>query len=189
MFIVDLGLDLAKFYKFDSESGLFNNTRKRDIEISKGVGARHMLVHPDSDYVFIFSEMSAEVFSFRKNGEKTDFIEVIPSLPDDHAGIPSGAAICMHPNGRFLYVSNRSNNSITIIQFDKESEKLSVVGYEQTGGISPRDFNIDPDGKWLLAANQDSDNIIVFSINQSNGLLEKIHVNKDIKTPTCIKFY
>jgi 6-phosphogluconolactonase len=189
MYIVDLGLDLARFYKFDQKSGLFDTIRKYDIEIRKGAGARHMLVHPDSDYVFIFSEMSAEVFSFRKNGEKTDFIEVISSLPDDHTGVPSGAAIRMHPNGRFLYVSNRSNNSVTIIRFDKESEKMSVVGYEQTGGSTPRDFNIDPDGKWLLAANQDSDTIVVFRINQSSGLLEKSHVNSDIKTPSCIQFY
>lgn len=189
VFIVDLGLDLAKAYEFDRKSGLLTSTSEYDIKISKGAGARHMVRHPDSDYLFIFSEMSTEIFSFRINEKQIEFMEVISSLPADHNNMPSGAAIRIHPNGRFLYVSNRSNNSITIIQFEKDSEKMLVIGHEQTGGINPRDFNIDPTGNWLLVANQDSDNIVVFSINQSNGLLEKVKISKDIKTPTCIQFY
>ena len=188
IFVVDLGLDLAKAYELDSKTGQMIETPESDISIRKGAGARHMVLHPDLDFAFVFSELSAEVFSFRNTGKKYELIEVLPSLPDDHTITPSGAAIRMHPNGKFLYVSNRSNNSITIFQFDKQSEKLSLVGYEASGGKTPREINIDPTGKWLLVANQDSDSIVVFGINQSNGLLKKVNVNKEIKTPCCVQF-
>ena len=188
IFVVDLGLDLAKAYDLDSKTGQMIETPESDISIRKGAGARHMLIHPDLDIAFVFSELSAEVFSFRITGKKYELIEVLPSLPDDHTITPSGAAIRMHPNGKFLYVSNRSNNSITIFRFDRYSEKLSIAGVEPCGGQTPREINIDPTGQWLLGANQDSDSIVVFSINQSNGLLKKNDINKEIKTPCCIQF-
>ena len=189
IFAVDLGLDLAKAYDLDSGTGQMTATPELDINIEKGAGARHMVTHPDSDHAFVFSELTAEVFSFRLTGKRFEFIEVLPSLPDNHTGTPSGAAIRIHPNGRFLYVSNRSNNSITIFHFDKKSEELHLVGHEPSGGKTPREINIDPSGKWLLVANQDSDNIVVFSIDQSNGLLKKHNINKEIKTPCCIQFH
>jgi len=188
IFVVDLGLDLAKAYDLNSGTGQMTKTHESDINIGKGAGARHMVLHPDSAHAFVFSELTAEVFSFRIVEKSFEFIEVLPSLPNDHSGTASGAAIRIHPNGKFLYVSNRSNNSITSFRFDRDSEKLSLVGYEPCGGETPREINIDPYGQWLLVANQDSDSIIVFSINQNNGLLKKNNVNKEIKTPCCIQF-
>jgi 6-phosphogluconolactonase len=188
IFVVDLGLDLAKSYDLDSKTGQMIETSESDIAIKKGAGARHMVLHPDLDFAFVFSELSAEVFSFRIVGKKFEFLESVPSLAENSTKIPSGAAIRIHPNGKYLYVSNRSNNSITIFQFDKHSGKLSLVGYESSGGKTPREINIDPTGKWLIVANMDSDNIVVFGINQSNGLLKKNNEFKEIKTPCCIQF-
>ncbi|RLD76635.1 MAG: hypothetical protein DRJ07_16010 [Bacteroidetes bacterium] len=188
IFVVDLGLDLAKYYELDRKTGRMIALPESDIHTKKGAGARHMVLHPDLDFAFVFSEMSAEVFSFRINEKKIEFIEALPSLPESYSSMPSGAAIRMHPNGKFIYVSNRSNNSITIFQFDRDSEKLSFTGYEPSGGQTPREINIDPAGQWLLVAHQDSDSIVVFSIDQSNGLLNKKNTNKEIKTPCCIRF-
>jgi 6-phosphogluconolactonase len=188
VFAVDLGLDIAKFYDLDTRTGKMFEASDSNICIQKGAGARHMVIHPDSEFAFVFSELTSELFSFRIKEKKIRFIEVLPSLPKNQSSIPSGAAIRMHPNGRFLYVSNRSNNSISIFHFDKKSEKLKLAGYESSGGKTPREINIDPSGQWLLVANQDSDNIVVFSIDQSNGLLEKNEINKEIKTPCCIQF-
>jgi len=188
IFVVDLGLDLAKSYDLNTGTDQMIETPESDIIIRKGAGARHMVLHPDFDFAFVFSELSAEVFSFRIVGKKFEFLESVHSLPEASKEIPSGAAIRMHPNGKYLYVSNRSNNSITIFQFDNQSEKLSLIGYEASGGKTPREINIDSTGKWLFVANMDSDNIVVFSIDQTNGLLIKKNVYRDINSASCIQF-
>jgi len=188
IFIVDLGLDLAMAYDFDHSSGQFIKSPKLDIPISQGAGARHMELHPSGNFAFVFSELTAELFSFKLLDNKFIPLEILPTLPNDFNLIPSGAAIRMHPNGNYLYVSNRGGDSITIFQFDMESEKLLLLGWEPSGGKTPREINIDPTGQWLLVANQDSDNIVVFNINQKTGLLAKRSVNNELHSPSCIRF-
>jgi 6-phosphogluconolactonase len=188
IFIVDLSLDLAKAYILESSSRQFIESPELDISISKGAGARHMTLHPNGNFAFVFSELTAELFSYKLFDNKFKPLEVLPTLPNDFDNIPSGAAIRMHPNGNFLYVSNRGADSITIFQFDIESEKLLFLCCEPSGGKTPREINIDPTGQWLLVANQDSDNIVVFSINQKTGLLRNHSVNNELNSPSCIQF-
>lgn len=186
-YAVDLGLDTAKYYEFDQSNNKFMSVIEIDLEIKKGAGARHMVFHPNGNYAFVFSELTSEVFSFKKSGEKMELIQSISSLPDEVKTTPAGAAIKIHPNGKYLYVSNRGYNSISIYKFDRETEKLTLVSNINSGGKTPRDFNIDPLGNWLLVANQDSDNIMVFKVNQDDGLLKKHLENYDVKTGCCIQ--
>ena len=188
IFVVDLGLDLAKAYLLDPSIGQLIASPESDINIHKGAGARHMVIHPDNNHAFIFSELTSQVFSYKIVSRKFELLEVISSLPVEYKNTQSGAAIRMHPDGQFLYVSNRGYDVITIFKFDKQSEQLSMIGYQPSGGKTPREINIDPTGQWLLVANQDSDNIVVFRIDQKNGLLKQISINNDIKTPSCIQF-
>lgn len=188
MYAVDLGLDTAKYYEFDKTNNKFITSTEFDLEIQKGSGARHMVFHPNGNYAFIFSELTAEVFSFKIFRNRIEFLECIKSLPANSENSPSGAAIRMHPNGKFLFVSNRVHNSISIFKFDIILEKLIFVDCFDSGGKTPRDFNIDPTGNWLLTANQDSDNIVVFKMDQKNGLLKKQIENYDVKTGCCIQF-
>jgi 6-phosphogluconolactonase len=158
------------------------------MSISKGAGARHMTLHPNGNYAFVFSELTAELFSFKRIEDKFTPLEILPSLPDNYDKTPSGAAIRIHPNGKFIYVSNREFNSITIFRFDLESEKLFLVGYESSGGKTPREINIDTTGNWLLVANQDSDTIVIFAIDQYTGLLKRHSINNELGSPCCIHF-
>lgn len=188
MFAVDLGLDAAKYYEFYQSSNKFTSVTDFDILIRKGAGARHMVIHPNGGFAFIFSELTAEVFSYKLSGGKFEFLESIVSLPENSETTPAGAAIRIHPNGEFLYVSNRGHDTIAIFNFDIHSEKLKLVSSINSGGKTPRDFNIDPTGQWLLCANQDSDNIVVFSIDRSNGSLNQINGYNDVKTGCCVQF-
>ncbi len=187
-YAVDLGLDTAKYYEFDQSKNKFIAATEYDLEIKKGAGARHMVLHPNRRYAFIFSELTAEVFSFKISEEKMKFIQSIESLPEDVKTLPAGAAIRMHPNGKYLYVSNRGDNSITIFKFDVKLEKLTFIGNTESGGRTPREINIDPTGNWLFVANQDSDNIVVYQISQTDGLIKKSIENYDVKTGCCIQF-
>jgi 6-phosphogluconolactonase len=187
-FAVDLGVDLAKAYVYDYSLSQYIEVQELEISISRGAGARHMVLHPNGNYAFVFGELTAELFSFKRVENRFEPLEVQPTLPSDYDKIPSGAAIRMHPNGKFIYVSNRGHNSIGIFRFDINSEKMHFIGNEPSGGKTPREINIDPTGQWLLAANQDSDNLVVFSINQKSGLLKKHSVNTELKSPSCIQF-
>lgn len=188
MLAVDLGIDMAKAFSFENSTGEFVENREMDIPIPKGSGARHMVMHSNNNYAFVFGELTAELFSFKRVENKFDLLEIQPSLPADFGKTPSGAAIRIHPNGKFIYVSNRGHDSIGIFRFDLASEKLTLIGHESCGGKTPREFNIDPTGQWLLVANQDSHNIVIFSIDQASGLLEKHAINTELKSPSCIQF-
>jgi len=96
------------------------------------------------------------------------------------------AAIRLSPDGKFIYASNRGDDSIAVFRIKEDSAGLILAGIYPTKGKTPRDFAFSPDGRFLYAANQDSDSIEVFSVQ--DGILE--HTGKSVKipSPTCILF-
>ncbi|MDN5217281.1 lactonase family protein [Fulvivirgaceae bacterium BMA12] len=185
-YAVDLGIDMVKSYRFTHDSIV--EQQEKHMKVDPGAGPRHMVISPSGNYAFVFSELDAKIYSFKKVDGKFEPLASMLTLPAHFKDVPSAAAIRMHPNGRFIYVSNRTFNGITIIHFDENDEKMSLIGDVPTGGKTPRDMNIDPDGNWLICANQDSDNLVVFSINQESGELSQISVNEEVKTPSCVLF-
>ena len=98
------------------------------------------------------------------------------------------AEIFVHPNGRFVYGSNRGHNSIAIFKINEDGT-LSVVGHEPTQGEIPRNFMISPNGKLLLVANQNSSNVVAFFIDEATGKLTPTGKNNQIPTPVCLRVY
>ena len=94
----------------------------------------------------------------------------------------------VHPNGRFLYASNRGHDSITVFAIDTRTGKLSLVEHQPTRGKTPRHFAIDPTGRWLLAENQDSDNVVVFHLDPATGRLTPTGQEIKVGSPVCIEF-
>jgi 6-phosphogluconolactonase len=112
-------------------------------------------------------------------------VQTISTLPVGFQGHNQCAEIKVAPSGRFVYASNRGDDSLAIYAADPETGKLSLVGYEPTQGASPRDFAIDPSGGLLLVANQDTDTVVTFWINQDTGRLTATgHIAK-VPTP-CV---
>ena len=183
---VDLGIDQAKGYQL--VNGKIQAHPSSDLPVSPGAGARHMVVDASEQYAFVFCELDAKIYSFCLSEEKPRLIESVPTLPGTYQETPSGAAIRLHPNGRFLYASNRGSDSISIFNFDPANEKLTLKGHQSTAGRTPREINLDPTGKWLIAANQDTDNLVVFYIDQETGLLESTSKNEEVKTACCLVF-
>ena len=115
-------------------------------------------------------------------------IESVSSLPKGHKEKSYASEILVHPNGKFLYGSNRIHDSIVIFSIDSATGKLKMLGTEPTQGNYPRNFNIDPSGNFLLAANQNGDSIVAFRVNTSTGLLTPTGQKILIQHPACIKF-
>lgn len=185
MFGVDLTLDTAKAYKLNTISKQWEATPNLDIKIDAGSGSRHMVMNSNQDFAYILGELTGKISVVDLRGTEPRVIQKVSFIPKTHKGAIGGAAIRIHPNGRFLYASNRGSETIAIFKIDGKSEELSLVNHQSTLGKTPRDFNIDNTGKWLIAANQDSNTLIVFQINPNNGMLEK-KSQLEVNTPVNI---
>jgi len=115
--------------------------------------------------------------------------QTISLSADDYKGDQGAAAIKISPDGKFLYGSNRGDaNEISIYAIDKESGRLTLAGRQPTLGRGPRDFSIDPAGNYLLAANQNSDTIIIFKRDKKTGLLSDTRKKILLGKPVCLVF-
>ena len=114
-------------------------------------------------------------------------IQTISTVPDGWSR-GSTAEIFVHPGGRFLYASNRGHDSIACFHIHQGCGKLSLVDIEKTGGRTPRNFNLDPSGKWIIAANQSSGDLHVLAINQKTGALNPAGGRLEIPNPVCVVF-
>ena len=115
-------------------------------------------------------------------------LQTISTLPKAFQGENSTAEVRVHPNGRFLYGSNRGHDSIAVFAIDPREGTLTPVEHVATQGKTPRNFGIDPTGSYLFAANQDSHNIVVFRVMPLTGRLKPTGQVLDVPFPVCVKF-
>ena len=159
-------------------------------------GPRHLAFHPTMSRCYVLTELSpaVEVFSYENAAASFSRLQTIPTIQDSiTVGRINPAAIKIHPNGQFLYVSNRgvegaAAQSIVQYKIDETEGTLTFVGKQSTKGLVPRDFTFDPSGQFMLVANQNSDNIVTFRINATTGQLEETGQSFEVATPVCLVF-
>lgn len=188
-YAADLGLDCIMIYRFDAESHMLSPANPPAALVTPGGGPRHFSIHPSGKFAWTNNEMTMVVTGFRRNPADGSLfaIQEISTIPGGYNGRKSTAECLAHPNGKFLYVSNRGHETITAFTIDQETGLLKYVENEPTGGNEPRNFFIDPSGKWLLAENQNSDSVFVFSIDQQTGELTPNGKSITVGKPVCIR--
>jgi 6-phosphogluconolactonase len=188
-FAADLGLDKILIYKLDPDQGRLMPNDPAFVEIPPGSGPRHFAFHPSAKYAYVCGEMTSTVHAMTYDADRgaLKVIQSLSTLPEPVKG-NSTAETQVHPNGKFVYVSNRGHNSIAVFSVDEASGKLTAVGHTPTGGKTPRNFGIDPTGKFLIAANQDSNNVVVFKIDEKTGLPQPTGHEVSVPKPVCVKF-
>ena len=189
--VADLGLDEVLVYKFDATSGALTPNEPAFARLKAGSGPRHAVFYPNGKFVFAVSELSSTATSFAYDVKKGTLKETgtASTLPPGFSGRNDVAEAAVHPNGKFLYVSNRGNDSIAILSIDPGNRTLVPVGGVPTGGKEPRHFAIDPSGKYLLAENQFSNNIVVFKIDPATGGLTPTGRVVEVPSPVDIAFF
>ncbi|KPK85095.1 MAG: hypothetical protein AMS27_08280 [Bacteroides sp. SM23_62_1] len=190
IFVPDLGLDKILIYKFDQETGTLMQNTTPCMSLNPGAGPRHFTFHPSGRFAYVINELNSTItaFSYESARGELQEIQAISTLPEDYTGINYCADIHIHPNGKFLYGSNRGHNSIAIFTINQETGILARAGHEATQGDYPRNFAIGPAGKFLLAANQRSNTVISFRINDETGDLSSTGYSVSIPKPVCVKF-
>ncbi len=186
----DLGLDEVDVYKFDSGKGTLTANDPPFTKVAAGAGPRHFVMHPSGKFAYVIAEMghTVTVFSNDAAGGKLQVLQTISTLPADFTGRNDDAEIAVHPSGKFLYASNRGDDTIVIYAIDGNKGTLTQVGRVPTGGKEPRSFEIDPTGKFLLAENQKSDDVVVFRIDEKTGGLTATGKVFEVGSPVCLKF-
>jgi len=186
--VADLGTDEFLVYKFDASKGTV--APHGAAKVKPGSGPRHFSFSPDFRHGYGLNEMGSLVSVFRwdESAGTLTHRQDITTLPSDFRGTNNCAEILVHPNGRFVYASNRGHNSLAIYSADRAEGTLTSLGQVSTQGQIPRNFRIDPSGNWLIAANQDSGNIVVFRLDKSSGKLTPAGVEVKTPFPVCIKF-
>ena len=190
-FVDDLGLDELLTYKFDSSKGTLTPNDPPFAKLAAGSGPRHFALHPNDKFAYVVSEIRGTVTVFAHDASAGTFrqLQTITTLPKDYKGPIEDAEIEVHPSGKFLYASNRGeSNDIAIYRIDPEKGTLTSLGNVSTGGKTPRNFAIDPTGKFLLAENASSDSIVVFRIDQKMGNLAPTGEKAAVGSPVCIRF-
>lgn len=188
LFTPDLGMDKVMIYKFNpSASSPLEPATPAFIETPPGSGPRHITFNPNKKFAYLVTELSGFVMAYSYTDGKFTEIQSIAAHPADYKGGIGSSEIYPSPDGKFLYVSNRGDeNTITIFSINSDSGKLTLVGYQPTGN-GPRHFLIDPTGNYLLVANQNSDNVVIYKRDQKTGLLKATGEEIKIPKPVCLQ--
>jgi 6-phosphogluconolactonase len=159
------------------------------VSLTGGDGPRHIVFSNDKKHVYLVTEMESAVHVFDYDNGKLTPKQTITLLSTGFHGQTAGAAIHISPDGRFLYASNRlETNEISVFAIDPLNGFLVFVQRISTNGKNPRDFAIDPTGRFLVVANQSSDSIYVYRIDQASGKISPTVTKIEIGTPVCLKF-
>ncbi len=139
--------------------------------------------------MYLANELSStiSVYAYHEEEGTLRALQTISTLPEDFAGTNFCGDIHVAPSGRYIYVSNRGHDSITILAIDQATGCLTIVGFVQTQGRTPRNFAFDPTGSWLMVANQDSDNLVQFKVDQATGQLTPTRNAIAVPNPACVK--
>src|SRR5260221_9407146 len=191
LFVPDLGIDKVMIYAFDPATGKLTPAKDPFAATEPGSGPRHFTFHPNNKYAYLVEEMAATVVAYKYNNGMLKKIQGISSLPAGDTGLIGSADIHVSPDGKFLYASNRGrgkSNTIAIFKIDPANGTLKIVGHQYTMGNIPRNFNFDPTGNFLLVANQESDEVVIFKRNKQTGLLTDTGKRVNVGKPVCLKW-
>lgn len=188
--VADLGVDKVFVYPLDAAAGRLRLAKAGAVSLPPGFGPRHFAFHPRGKLAFVNGELSSSLASLQWDSAvgTLEPLDRKPTLPADFAGSNSTAEVQCHPNGRFVYVSNRGHDSIAVFGVDAATGRLTPIEREPTQGQTPRHFGISPCGDYLLAANQRSNSIVVFRIDSESGKLEAAGLKVEAPTPVCVQF-
>ena len=196
-YVSDLGLDRVLIYKFDDAKGTLaagdpapaKGADPFSATLSPGTGPRHVAFGPGGKFLYVLGELQSTVTVFANESNETyRRVQQISALPKGFSGRNDAAEIAIHPGGKYLYASNRGDDTIAIFSIDPGKGTLTFVARVPTGGKEPRHFAIDPSGKYLLAENQLSKTIVVFAIDAATGSIRQTGQTVDVPSPVDLTF-
>ncbi len=201
VYVADLGLDRVLRYGFDATNGTLStgpvqsnwshSVLDLSAKLAHGTGPRHAAFSHNGVRMYVLGELQSTVTAFHMIGTD-DFVptsfQKISALPKGFSGRNDAAEIVLHPSGKFLYTSNRGNDTIAVFNVQRRGGALKLLENVPTGGKEPRHFAIDPSGNYLLAENQLSNNIVILKIDLATGGLTPTGQVVEVPSPVDLTF-
>jgi 6-phosphogluconolactonase len=189
IYLTDLGLDRIMIYDLDTISGKLNPINGGRISLPAGSGPRHFVFSKDGATMYVINELGSTIMVFHvDNNGKLNLKQTLSTVGEGFKGTNACAEIQIGMDGRYLYGSNRGENTIVVYKIE-DNRQLTFIGRISCGGNWPRSFIIDPAGKFLLVGNQKSNNIAVFRINKNSGIPEGPVGNEIVMNPAYLTFW
>lgn len=188
LYVPDLGIDKVMIYSFNGSKGQLT-PKDTTLKMTPASGPRHFVFHPNGRWAYLVQELSGNVTVFQYNKGLLTPVQTINSLPASFTQSFTSADIHVSPDGKFLYTSTRDEaNLLSIFSISRTNGHLRLQGHQSVLGKTPRNFNFDPSGRFLLVANQNSDAIVVFQVNRQTGMVTDTGNRIEVGNPVCLKW-
>lgn len=191
LLVPDLGIDQLVVYKFNKKNGTLTSAAQPFVKSVPGSGPRHISFSKSGKQVYLIEELTGTIAAYRFSPKKgtLQLTQQISSVPNGFKGFAGSADIHVSPDGKFLYSSNRGeSNSIATFAINNRNGQLTKVSVDSVLGLTPRNFTIHPSGKYLLVANQNSNEVVVFARNSTTGLLTDTGNRFALSKPVCLQW-
>lgn len=185
LYVADLGNNAVYNYALDNGNYILKSDAIVDME--GNLGPRHFALTKDDRFIYVINEYGGSITSIEKTDSGFKQIDFDTTLNDNYKGKVACADIHLSKDERFLYGSNRGENTIALFSRNVEDGTIERIENVSTEGNWPRNFTLDPSGKFLLVANRRSSNISVFKIDTKIGKLSFLQ-SIELPNPTCLLF-
>ena len=190
-FVPCLGSDLVAQYLFNESTGALTENAVPTLGTDANAGPRHLAFHPTLPNAYLLDETASLVSTLaldRVQGRLT-VKQTQTTLPVGFSGTNTGGEVQVHPNGKFVYASNRGANDLAIFKVSASDGMLTLSKHVVTGGATPRHFSIDPTGAYLYVANQGSNTVTGFRVNAETGDLTSLGKVADFTSPSFVQVF
>ena len=183
LFVADLGRDFLSQYVENDDTYLL----KKHYMMAEKAGPRHFEISKSGSFIYVINELNATITALQRGTDMYTEIQTISTLKEGYKGINSCADIHLSKDERFLYGSNRGENTIVVFKRNLETGLLENIQSISVEGDWPRNFTLSPNGKFLLVANKKSNNISVYSVQKETGILTFMYSEACV-LPVCLLF-
>jgi 6-phosphogluconolactonase len=187
-FVAELGLDRVYTYRVDPARPALTPATPPFVTMSAGSGPRRLVLSPNDKFLYVNHETDSQVSVFAVDDGRLSEIQQISTLPPQFTGRNTTAEIQIDRAGRFLYVSNRGADTVTMFAVDPAKGTLTLREFFPALGRTPRNLTIDPTGHYLFVSNQGSNNVVVFTIDPATGRLTPTGTELTIDQPASVLF-
>jgi 6-phosphogluconolactonase len=189
--VCDLGLDKIFSYALDPAVAKLTPAAQPFVATAPGAGPRHFKFSNDGRHAYAITEMggTVEAFDYAAATGALTPLQKISTVPADFTGLKWGAEVRVHPNGKFLYASNRTHDSLAVFAIAADTGRLTLVEIVSSGGKTQRNFALSPDCVWLGCAHQDSTNLTTFRVDPATGRLARTAHTAKVSMAVCVLFY
>jgi 6-phosphogluconolactonase len=188
--VADLGMDQVVVYRFDEKTGKLTPNDPPFTKVTGGMGPRHLVFHPNGKWVYGIAELANEVMAFSWDAKKGTLTPTgsVKTLAEGFTDPSTAAEIAVHANGKFLYASNRGEDSLVVYSIDASTGALGFKQRVSSRGKVPRYFTLDPTNRWLIVSNQEGANVSVFSVDAKSGELAPVGEPVALVKPMAVVF-